>query len=91
MHEAQGRASSVTYSSLLRACATLAALEPGLQIHSFTIKTIYDQDLAVGNALVDMYAKCGSTKDARLVFEMLIVLDIVSWNVMVSSFFFALS
>ena len=61
------------------------------KIHSFTIKTIYDQDLAVGNALVDMYAKCGSTKDARLVFEMLIVLDIVSWNVMVSSFFFALS
>ncbi|XP_004239299.2 putative pentatricopeptide repeat-containing protein At5g13230, mitochondrial [Solanum lycopersicum] len=86
MHEAQGRASSVTYSSLLRACATLAALEPGLQIHSFTIKTIYDQDLAVGNALVDMYAKCGSIKDARLVFEMMIERDVVSWNAMVSAY-----
>ncbi|KAK4716165.1 hypothetical protein R3W88_014503 [Solanum pinnatisectum] len=82
MHEAQVRASSVTYSSLLRACATLAALEPGLQIHSFTIKTIYDQDLAVGNTLVDMYAKCGSIKDARLVFEMMIERDVVSWNAM---------
>ncbi|XP_015075050.1 putative pentatricopeptide repeat-containing protein At5g13230, mitochondrial [Solanum pennellii] len=86
MHEAQVRASSVTYSSLLRACATLAALEPGLQIHSFTIKTIYDQDLAVGNALVDMYAKCGSIKDARLVFEMMIERDVVSWNAMVSAY-----
>ncbi|XP_006363265.1 putative pentatricopeptide repeat-containing protein At5g13230, mitochondrial [Solanum tuberosum] len=86
MHEAQVRASSVTYSSLLRACATLAALEPGLQIHSFTIKTIYDQDLAVGNALVDMYAKCGSIKDARLVFETMIERDVVSWNAMVSAY-----
>lgn len=86
MHEAQVRASSVTYSSLLRACATLAALEPGLQIHSFTIKTLYDQDLAVGNALVDMYAKCGRIKDARLLFETMMERDVVSWNAMVSAY-----
>ncbi|KAM3380457.1 putative pentatricopeptide repeat-containing protein, mitochondrial [Capsicum galapagoense] len=86
MHEAQVRGSSVTYSSLLRACATLAALETGHQIHSFTIKTIYDQDLAVGNALVDMYAKCGSIKDARLAFETMNERDVVSWNAMVSAY-----
>ncbi|XP_016507584.2 putative pentatricopeptide repeat-containing protein At5g13230, mitochondrial [Nicotiana tabacum] len=86
MLEAQVRASSVTYSSLLRACATLAALEPGLQIHSLTIKTTYNQDLAVGNALMDMYAKCGSIKDARLAFETMNERDVVSWNAMVSAY-----
>lgn len=86
MLEAQVRASSVTYSSLLRACATLAALEPGLQIHSLTIKTTYNQDLAVGNALVDMYAKCGSIKYARLAFETMNERDVVSWNAMVSAY-----
>ncbi|MED6178924.1 hypothetical protein PIB30_112149, partial [Stylosanthes scabra] len=34
----------VTYSSVLRACASLAALEPGLQIHSLIIKTTYNKD-----------------------------------------------
>jgi len=34
----------VTYSSVLRACASLAALEPRLQIHSLTIKTMYNKD-----------------------------------------------
>ncbi|KAI6678972.1 hypothetical protein NL676_039768 [Syzygium grande] len=50
-------ASEVTYSSVLRACAGLASLEPGNQIHSLTIKTTYDKNTVVGNSLIDMYAK----------------------------------
>ncbi|KAF2319879.1 hypothetical protein GH714_019945 [Hevea brasiliensis] len=67
----QVQATEVTYSSALCACASLAAMEPGIQIHSLSVKTIYDRDTVVGNALIDMYAKCGSIKDARLVFDML--------------------
>ncbi|GFZ21014.1 tetratricopeptide repeat (TPR)-like superfamily protein [Actinidia rufa] len=50
----QVKATEVTYSSVLRACAGLAALEPGTQIHSLTIKTIYDRDIPVANALIDI-------------------------------------
>lgn len=82
----QVQATEVTYSSVLHACAGLAALEPGIQIHSLTVKTIYDDDVSVGNALIDMYAKCGSIKDARLVFDMMIMRDVVSWNAMVSAY-----
>ncbi|CBI38188.3 unnamed protein product, partial [Vitis vinifera] len=38
MLEYRVQATEVTYSSALRACASLAALEPGLQIHSLTVK-----------------------------------------------------
>lgn len=79
-------ATEVTYSSALRGCASTSALEPGLQIHSLTVKTIYDKHIAVGNALIDMYAKCGGIKDARLVFDKLNERDEVSWNAMISGY-----
>ncbi|XP_038905014.1 putative pentatricopeptide repeat-containing protein At5g13230, mitochondrial [Benincasa hispida] len=82
----QVRATEVTYSSILRACATLAALELGLQIHCLTAKTIYGQDISVGNALIDMYAKCGSIKDARFMFDMLNLRDRVSWNAIICGY-----
>lgn len=82
----QVQATEVTYSSALRASASLAALEPGLQIHSATVKTIYDKDTVVGNSLIDMYAKCGRIKDARLVFDKLKQRDEVSWNAMISGY-----
>ncbi|CAI0423026.1 unnamed protein product [Linum tenue] len=76
----------VTYSSALCACASLAALDPGTQIHCLTMKTTYDKNTVVGNALIDMYAKCGSIKDARLVFNGLTKNDEVSWNAMISGY-----
>ncbi|EEF50097.1 pentatricopeptide repeat-containing protein, putative [Ricinus communis] len=86
MLECQVQASEVTYSSVLRACASLAAMELGTQIHSLSLKTIYDKDVVVGNALIDMYAKCGSIKNARLVFDMLSERDEISWNAMISGY-----
>lgn len=82
----QVQATEVTYSSILRASATLAALELGLQIHCLTTKTIYGQDIAVGNALIDMYAKCGRIKDARFMFDMLNLRDRVSWNAIICGY-----
>ncbi|KAL3818735.1 hypothetical protein ACJIZ3_004640 [Penstemon smallii] len=86
MCEEQVQATEVTYSSLLRASASLAALEPGIQIHTMTIKTMYDGDDAVSNALIDMYGKCGRIKDARVVFDSMSKIDVVSWNSMVSAY-----
>ncbi|XP_058194188.1 putative pentatricopeptide repeat-containing protein At5g13230, mitochondrial [Rhododendron vialii] len=86
MREDNVQGTEVTYTSVLCACASLAALEPGTKIHSLTIKTIYDKVITVGNALIDMYAKCGSIKDAREVFEMMSNRDVVSWNAMISGY-----
>ncbi|CAK7336078.1 unnamed protein product [Dovyalis caffra] len=86
MLECQVQGSEVTYSSVLRACAGIAAMEPGSQIHSLLVKTIYDKNTVVGNALIDMYAKCGSIRDARLVFDTLRERDQVSWNAMIAGY-----
>lgn len=82
----QVQVTEVTYSSVLHACARLAALEAGIQLHSSIIKNPYSEDVSVGNALIDMYAKCGSIRDARLVFERMNKRDVVSWNSMVSAY-----
>ncbi|EPS67966.1 hypothetical protein M569_06805 [Genlisea aurea] len=76
----------VTYSCLLRASAGLASLEAGIQLHSAAVKTSYDEDAAVSNALVDMYAKCGRIENARAVFDAMSRRDVVSWNSMISAY-----
>ncbi|KAJ7526930.1 hypothetical protein O6H91_16G028000 [Diphasiastrum complanatum] len=73
----------VTYAILLKACASIAALEQGKQLHSDIIKSGYESDVIVGNTLVDMYAKCGCTEHARQVFNKMSVQDVVSWTSMI--------
>lgn len=86
MLEHQIQATEVTYSGVLRACASLAAINPGNQIHTLAIKTTYSKTCVVGNSLIDMYAKCGAIDEARLVFDKLSMRDEVTWNTMISGY-----
>eukprot|EP01018_Ginkgo_biloba_P022102 Gb_10152 [translate_table: standard] len=72
-----------TFASLLRACASLAAIEQGRQAHAYFIKTGLEINIFVGGALVDMYAKCGCIEDARYVFDRMPTLDVVLWTAMI--------
>eukprot|EP01018_Ginkgo_biloba_P021055 Gb_39560 [translate_table: standard] len=75
-----------TMASLLRACASLAALEQSMQVHSYIIKYGFNLDVFVGSALVDMYAKCGHIENARQVFDELPLRNLVSWNAMITGY-----
>ncbi|KAJ7256129.1 hypothetical protein O6H91_Y414900 [Diphasiastrum complanatum] len=76
----------VTYIVLLKACASIAALEKGKQLHSVIIKTGFELDAIVGSTLVDMYAKCGRIEDARQVFNSMHERDVVSWTAMIAGY-----
>eukprot|EP01018_Ginkgo_biloba_P030303 Gb_38441 [translate_table: standard] len=77
---------SVTMASVLPACALLAALQQGKQIHNCIIRSGFHPDVSVGTALVDMYAKCGSIENAWHVFDKICRRDIVSWNAMIAGY-----
>ncbi|KAE8684877.1 Remorin family protein [Hibiscus syriacus] len=75
----------VTFSRLLSLSTKQACLVKGKCLHAFTIKTGFESNLTVNNALITMYAKCGSIEDACL-FDGMSRRDSVSWNAIVSTY-----
>ncbi|KAK8952461.1 Pentatricopeptide repeat-containing protein [Platanthera zijinensis] len=70
-----------TAVGLLSSCAHLGALELGTWVHKFSEKNGFlDKNVFVGNALMDMYAKCGSIEQARAVFDRMRNRDNFTWN-----------
>ncbi|KAL8044105.1 hypothetical protein ABFX02_08G024900 [Erythranthe guttata] len=71
----------VTMLSLLSACANLGSLDIGEKIH-FSIRKMGEGVLGIflGNALIDMYAKCGNIEKALDVFRCMREKDATSWN-----------
>ncbi|KAI4355104.1 hypothetical protein L6164_003909 [Bauhinia variegata] len=76
----------ITFNSLICLCIHLNDIDMGRQLHSFLVKLGFDMDCFVASALVDLYAKCGLIEDARGVFNCVLYIDMVMWNVMISCY-----
>ncbi|KAI6677587.1 hypothetical protein NL676_038383 [Syzygium grande] len=75
-----------TFSSSLCACASMASLKQGKQIHGFLIRTCFKPNTIVVCSLIDMYSKCGLLSSARLVFDLVgDKNNVVLWNTMISA------
>ncbi|KAL5772178.1 hypothetical protein ACOSQ2_012102 [Xanthoceras sorbifolium] len=81
-----GEPDGITMACILPACASLAALERGREIHGYILRNGYSSDKHVLNAIIDMYAKCGVLVLARLLFDMISIKDIYSWTVMIAGY-----
>ncbi|RWR73241.1 pentatricopeptide repeat-containing protein, chloroplastic-like protein [Cinnamomum micranthum f. kanehirae] len=73
----------VTMTSLLLACSHLGAVELGKWLHAYINKENIEVDVALGTALVDMYAKCGCIESASRVFYEMPQRDVMSWTSMI--------
>ncbi|XP_006663280.1 pentatricopeptide repeat-containing protein At4g18520, chloroplastic [Oryza brachyantha] len=75
-----------TYSSALKACAKLEALQYGRKIHGFVNKTQDFSNVFVGSSLIDMYMRCGKVDEARRVFDAMPEHNLVTWKVIITGF-----
>lgn len=78
---------SVTFVSILPVCAVLKKLEMGRQIHGYIVRCpSLAENTAVGNALVNFYAKSDETDAAFWAFLMIPERDLISWNSVLDTF-----
>jgi hypothetical protein len=48
----------LTFPNVLKACASLVAMEQGKPVHYHAIRSGFEVNIYVGNVLVYMYEKC---------------------------------
>eukprot|EP00261_Vitis_vinifera_P031729 XP_019072972.1 PREDICTED: pentatricopeptide repeat-containing protein At3g20730 isoform X2 [Vitis vinifera] len=76
----------VILCSMLNICANLASFALGTQIHAFALKYQPSYDVAMGNALIDMYAKSGEIEDAKRAFDEMEEKNVISWTSLISGY-----
>ncbi|XP_028795714.1 pentatricopeptide repeat-containing protein At4g19220, mitochondrial-like [Neltuma alba] len=76
---------SITLVNVLSACANLELLNKGRCLHGLVLTSPLGSDIRVQNSLITMYGRCRDIKSARSVFEFCFVLNLCSWNCMISA------
>ncbi|KDP42221.1 hypothetical protein JCGZ_02951 [Jatropha curcas] len=69
--------------SVLKACGHLFDLQNGKTLHSVILRYLFDSDVFVITALIDMYCRCRQVGKARRVFDGMEEKDLVALNAMV--------
>ncbi|XP_040993346.1 putative pentatricopeptide repeat-containing protein At1g69350, mitochondrial isoform X1 [Juglans microcarpa x Juglans regia] len=73
----------VSFVGVISACANLAAIKQGKEIHGLLVRKLLHVQLFVANSLLDFYTKCGRIDTASKVFDQIQKKDVASWNTMI--------
>ncbi|KAK9161519.1 hypothetical protein Syun_007860 [Stephania yunnanensis] len=76
----------VILCSMLNICANSASSSLGRQIHALALKRLPNFDVAMGNALIDMYAKVGEIENANLAFDEMQKKNVISWTSLITGY-----
>ena len=80
-------ANAITFVGILKACGDIGSIHKGKEAHTQIVtQGLLDKEAIVGNALVDMYMKCGETIGAHQVFDRVLVKSVDSWNTLISGY-----
>lgn len=77
---------ATSYLCALKACGGMGAIDKGREMHAEIMIKGFDEDMFVGNILIDMYAKCSSLAEAQEVFDKMPVQDVVSWTTLMAGY-----
>ncbi|OAY75204.1 putative pentatricopeptide repeat-containing protein [Ananas comosus] len=80
------RPNKFTLATEINACSNLTNLTGGKKAHGYRIKLREHMDECVDNALIDMYANCGSMECAEAVFRSMKERSVITWTTMIMAF-----
>ncbi|XP_057861164.1 putative pentatricopeptide repeat-containing protein At3g13770, mitochondrial [Cryptomeria japonica] len=86
MHLTDVQPTAVTIATILPACGHLATLQQGKEIHTYILRNGFESVNFVGNALIDMYLKCGNIELANQLFSKISQKNQVSWTTMIAGY-----
>ncbi|PPD97336.1 hypothetical protein GOBAR_DD05644 [Gossypium barbadense] len=69
------RPNSYTFSIAISICASISSLNNGKQLHAYILRHDFSSETSLGNALITMYAKCGTLNWSLRVFNEMIAKD----------------
>ncbi|MED6134555.1 hypothetical protein PIB30_038015 [Stylosanthes scabra] len=71
---------SGTLVSLIQGCSLTSNLGSGKSIHAYIVRKGLESNLVLSTAIVDMYCKCGVTKQATTVFRRMDTRNVITWT-----------
>ncbi|KAL2341901.1 hypothetical protein Fmac_009841 [Flemingia macrophylla] len=80
------RPNAATLVTALSACSALVVLRLGKSVHAHGVKLIAHGNVVFDNAVLDLYVKCGSLKNAENLFDKMSVRDVVSWTTLLMGY-----
>ncbi|KAH7287654.1 hypothetical protein KP509_32G067800 [Ceratopteris richardii] len=76
----------VTFIFALKLCSSVRSIRESQLLHADIVGRGLESKTFIGNALVDVYAKCGTHKEAHSLLFSLHTRDVVSWNALMSGY-----
>ena len=86
MINANLKPNNIVFAGVLKAIASVGALDQGKIVHSHINKCLLASDVLVESNLIDMYAQCRSLPDAIEVFEKSAKREAAVWNSMMAAY-----
>ncbi|KAJ8421981.1 hypothetical protein Cgig2_007559 [Carnegiea gigantea] len=75
-----------TYAHLFSACSSLRSLENGKKVHNHLQITFCQPDVVLQNHILNIYGKCGSLRDAQMVFDVMPERNALSWTSLIAGY-----